>query len=221
MHIGSQGDCNTLLYHSNASGIQHVFCTNEQIDTQFCINLGIPHSKDRISACSDMLMQWTWSVSLPLLQWVSHRGLIGEADTARSSQGHPRMPSSSPFDITCLEVGQEYFVRVAARTQSGSGTFSSWESVTTSEGLRTTYCMWYSVMDKLLCSNSMHLDGHTHTTKYAPKCLWDIHFANALRVHEDFCNFTLQILILAWRICKPCGYHSSNYTAVREVLVHL
>ena len=88
MHIGSQGDCNTLLYHSNASGIQHVFCTNEQIDTQFCINLGIPHSKDRISACSDMLMQWTWSVSLPLLQWVSHRGLIGEADTARSSQGH-------------------------------------------------------------------------------------------------------------------------------------
>ena len=45
-------------------------------------------------------------------------------------------PSSSQLDITDLEVGQEYFVRVAVRTQSGSGIFSSWESVTTYEGVR-------------------------------------------------------------------------------------
>ena len=45
-------------------------------------------------------------------------------------------PSSSQLDITGLEVGQLYFVRLAIRTQSGSGTFNSWESVTTYEGER-------------------------------------------------------------------------------------
>ena len=46
------------------------------------------------------------------------------------------MPSYSPFNITGLEVGQEYFVRLAVHTRNGSGTFSSWESVTTYEGER-------------------------------------------------------------------------------------
>ena len=35
-------------------------------------------------------------------------------------------------------MGQEYFVRLAIHTQSGSSTFSSWESVTTYEGERAT-----------------------------------------------------------------------------------
>ncbi len=53
------------------------------------------------------------------------------------------MPSSSPFDITGLEVGQEYFVRVAVHTQSGSGTFSSWESVTTYERETVLHVIFY------------------------------------------------------------------------------
>ena len=58
--------------------------------------------------------------------------------TASTPATHSRTTSSSPFDITGLEVGQQYFVRLAVRTQSGSGTFSSWESVTTYEGERAT-----------------------------------------------------------------------------------
>ena len=46
---------------------------------------------------------------------------------------HPTMPSSSPFNIAGLEVGQEYFVRLAV---SGSGTFSVWVSVTPCKGVR-------------------------------------------------------------------------------------
>ena len=47
-------------------------------------------------------------------------------------------PSSSQFDITGLEVGQVYSVRVAVHTQSGSGIFDE-KSVTTYEGM--CHCM--------------------------------------------------------------------------------
>ena len=58
--------------------------------------------------------------------------------TTSSYTTHPSSPSSSPLTITSLELGQQYFVRVAVHTQSGSGTFSSWQSVTTYEGVRVT-----------------------------------------------------------------------------------
>ena len=62
-------------------------------------------------------------------------------------------PSSSQLDITDLEVGQEYFVRVAVRAQSGSGTFSSWESVTTYEGLKAL-SLHYTPQTRLIGSSS-------------------------------------------------------------------
>ena len=91
-------------------------------------------------------------VLLSLLQWVPYRGCqlltlqgavritwspptdlcgLNNPQYGRSTSTtttHPSMPSSSPFDIAGLEVGQEYFVRLAV---SGSDTFSVWVSVTT------------------------------------------------------------------------------------------
>ena len=98
--IGSQGDCNTLQlqYRSNFTGIQHAFCTNEQIATQFCINPGIPPSKDHISICSDMLMPWTWSVQLPLLQWVSHWGSHWSGWYCKEQSGSPEL-----LQLTCVD----------------------------------------------------------------------------------------------------------------------
>ena len=43
-------------------------------------------------------------------------------------------PSSSSHTITGLSVGQQYFVRVAVHLESGSGDFSSWQSVNTYNG---------------------------------------------------------------------------------------
>ena len=77
----------------------------------------------------------TWSPPADLCGLTNPQYTIQYGRTTSTPITHPSTPSSSPFDITGLEVGQEYFVRVAVRTQSGSGTFSSWESVTTCEGV--------------------------------------------------------------------------------------
>ena len=79
----------------------------------------------------------TWSPPTDLCGLTNPQYTIQYGRTTSTPTTHPSTPSSSPFNITGLEVGQEYFVRVAVRTQSGSGTFSSWESVTTYEGVRT------------------------------------------------------------------------------------
>ena len=78
----------------------------------------------------------TWSPPTDLCGLTNPQYTIQYGRTTSTPTTHPSTPSSSPFDITGLEVGQEYFVRVAIRTQSGSGTFSSWESVTTCKGVR-------------------------------------------------------------------------------------
>ena len=82
----------------------------------------------------------TWSPPTDLCGLTNPQYTIQYGRTTSTPTTHPSMPSSSPFNITGLEVGQEYFVRVAVRTQSGSGTFSSWESVTTYEGKDGTAC---------------------------------------------------------------------------------
>ena len=83
-------------------------------------------------------------------------------------------PSSSQLDITGLDVGQEYFVRVAIRTQSGSGTFSSWESVTTYKGERAL-SLHYIPQTRLIgfnttttiCDYTLHSHQSAHTWVYA------------------------------------------------------
>ena len=77
----------------------------------------------------------TWSPPTDLCGLTNPQYTIQYGRTTSTPTTHPSTPSSSPFNITGLEVGQEYFVRLAVHTQSGSGTFSSWESVTTYEGV--------------------------------------------------------------------------------------
>ena len=78
----------------------------------------------------------TWSPPTELCGLTNPQYTIQYGRNTSTPTTHPSTPSSSPFNITGLEEGQEYFVRLAVRTQSGSGTFSSWESVTTYEGER-------------------------------------------------------------------------------------
>ena len=80
----------------------------------------------------------TWSPPADLCGLTNPQYTIQYGRTTSTSATHSSTPSSSPLTITGLEVGQQYFVRVAVRTQSGSGTFSSWQSVTTYEGVRVT-----------------------------------------------------------------------------------
>ena len=77
----------------------------------------------------------TWFPPTDLCGLTNPQYTIQYGRTKSTPATHSSMPSSSPLDITGLEVGQEYFVRLAVRTQSGSGTFSSWESVTTCKGV--------------------------------------------------------------------------------------
>ena len=80
----------------------------------------------------------TWSPPADLCGLTNPQYTIQYGRAASTSATNSSTPSSSPLTITDLEVGEEYFVRVAVRTQSGSGTFSSWQSVTTYEGVRVT-----------------------------------------------------------------------------------
>ena len=76
----------------------------------------------------------------------------------------PSMPTSSSLSITGLAVGQEYFVRVAVHTQSGSGDFSCWQSVTTYEGVRMTslcYSNWLSWRNWSSCVQCLNICGMT------------------------------------------------------------
>ena len=78
----------------------------------------------------------TWSPPADLCGLTNPQYTIQYEKNTSTPTTHSSTPSSSPLTITGLEVGQKYFVRVAVRTQSGSGTFSSWQSVTTCEGER-------------------------------------------------------------------------------------
>ena len=95
----------------------------------------------------------TWSPPSDLCGLTDPQYTIQYGRNTSTPTTHPSTPSSSPIDITGLEVGQEYFVRVAIRTQSGNGTFSSWESVTTYEGLRAM-SLHYIPQTRLIGSSS-------------------------------------------------------------------
>ena len=130
------------IYHSNVSGIQHVFCTNEQIATQFYILEFLI----RISACSDMqcsehevchslaavgvpqgvsldqleperlilkgTVRVTWSPPTDLCGLTNPQYTIQYGTSTSTATTHPSTPSSSPLVITDLAVGQKYFVTV-------------------------------------------------------------------------------------------------------------
>ena len=80
----------------------------------------------------------TWSPPADLCGLTNPQYTIQYGRTTPSPTTHPSTPSSSPLTITRLEVGQQYFVRVAVHTQSGSGTFSGWQSLNTYEGVSNT-----------------------------------------------------------------------------------
>ena len=75
----------------------------------------------------------TWSPPADLCGLTNPQYTIQYGRTTSTPTTHPSTPSSSPLTITGLEVGEEYFVRVAIRTR---GTFSSWHLVTTCKGVK-------------------------------------------------------------------------------------
>ena len=99
----------------------------------------------------------TWSPPTDLCGLTNPQYTIQYGRSTSTPTAHSSTPSSSPFDITGLEVGQEYFVRLAIHTQSGSGTFSSWESVTPCKGVTICHCMCYS---KLKLTNLTFMFQH-------------------------------------------------------------
>ena len=103
--------------------------------------VGAPRLVSLVPLTTRGAVRVTWSPPTDLCGLTNPQYTIQYGRTTSTSTIHPSMPSSSPFDITGMEVGQEYFVRVAVLTQSGSGTFSSWESVTTYEGVRAIPCV--------------------------------------------------------------------------------
>ena len=93
----------------------------------------------------------TWSHPADLCGLTNPQYIIQYGLTESSFTTHPSTPSSSPFTITGLTTGQQYFVRVAILTQSGAGDFSSWESVTIHEGLTaTSMCYSYAFRERHL-----------------------------------------------------------------------
>ena len=86
----------------------------------------------------------TWSPPTDLCGLTNPQYTIQYGRTTSTPTTHPSMPSSSPFDITGVEVGQEYFVRVAV---GASGTFSDWKSVTTCKGVRVIPCTAYAILN--------------------------------------------------------------------------
>ena len=100
----------------------------------FLAAVGAPHMVSLAPLPTRGAVRVTWSPPTALCGLTNPQYTIQYGRTTSTPTTLPSTPSSSPLDITDLEVGQEYFVRLAIRTQSGIGTFSSWESVTTYEG---------------------------------------------------------------------------------------
>ena len=89
----------------------------------------------------------TWTLPTHLCGLTNPQYTIQYARSTSTPTTHPSTPSSSPFDITGLEVGQEYFARVAVFR---SGTFSSWELVKSYKGVRVlqpTNVLLYAVLN--------------------------------------------------------------------------
>ena len=70
-------------------------------------------------------MSPAWSPPTDLCGLTNPQYTIQYGRNTTTPTTHPSTPSSSPLVIIGLEVGQEYFVRVAVR---GNGIFSSWET---------------------------------------------------------------------------------------------
>ena len=98
--------------------------------------VGAPHMVSLATLHTRGAVRVTWTPPTNLCGLNNPKYTIQYGRTTSTPTTHPSMASSSPFNITGLEVGQEYFVRLAVHTQNGSGNFSSWESVTTYEGER-------------------------------------------------------------------------------------
>ena len=98
----------------------------------FLAAVGVPRMVSLAPLPTRGAVRITWSPPTDLCGLTNPQYTIQYGRTTSTPTTHSITPSSSPFNITGLEVGQEYFVSVAVRTQSG--TFSSWESVTTFEG---------------------------------------------------------------------------------------
>ena len=103
--------------------------------TIFFATVGVPRMVSLEPLTSRGAVRVTWSPPADLCGLTNPQYTIQYGRTTSSPTTHPSTPFSLPLTITILEVGQQYFVRVPVHTQSGSGTFSSWQLVTTYGGV--------------------------------------------------------------------------------------
>ena len=96
--------------------------------------VGAPLSVSLEPLASRGVIRVNWSPPSNLCGVTNPQYRIQYGTTTSSYTALPNTPSSSPHNITGLSVGQQYFVRVAVRLESGSGNFSSWQSVNTYNG---------------------------------------------------------------------------------------
>ena len=114
---------------------QNTSTCSETIQVPIPLLQWVPHTVSLQPLASRGTFSVNWSPPTDLCGLTNPQYIIQYGTTTSSYTNHTRTPTSSPLSITGLAVGQEYFVSVAIRTQSGSSDFSSWQSVTTYEGV--------------------------------------------------------------------------------------
>ena len=135
--------CNSYNIHHSAS-ISTCSFSETEVVSLFCYlpyysqcvtslaAVGVPQGVSLERLILQGAVRVTWSSPTDLCGLTNPQYTIQYGKTTSTPTTHPSTPSSSPFNITDLEVGQQYFVRVAV---SASGTFSDWKSVTTCKGV--------------------------------------------------------------------------------------
>ena len=163
----------------------------------------------------------TWSPPTDLCGLTNPQYTIQYGKSKSTPTTHSSMPSSSTFNITGQEVGQEYSVRVAVHAQSGSGTFGSWESVTTYEGVGATplcfnrmahFCYFLSVfrLFRNYVQRSVYSKGCTCLKVYSLQshlypfvhvvCFW-WHLIHFLRHY--YCLYTIIAHLISLSLLAP------------------
>ena len=112
----------------------------------FLAAVGVPHMVSLESLPTRGAVRVTWSAPTDLCGLTNPQYTIQYGRTTSTSVTHPSRPYSSSFNLTGLEVGQEYFVRVAVHTQSRDSTFSDLQSVTTYEGVKAVLHVTFRIV---------------------------------------------------------------------------
>ena len=137
--------CSTMLFQWSWNCVTFCYLSYYSQCVISLAAVGVPQGVSLERLTLQGAVRVTWSPPTDLCWLTNPQYTIQFGRTTSTPTTHSRTPSSSPFAVTGLEVGQQYFVRLAVRTQSGSCTFNSWESVTICKGvilIYTTVLFW-------------------------------------------------------------------------------